>query len=76
MVGNLSHGIVGHAVEGFGAAAGRAESYHGLFGTLALLCLLSLAGLPCLHAIRKREHLDSDAVVRSPQARLSKAQLE
>jgi MFS family permease len=76
MIGNLSHGIVGHAVEGFGAGAGRAESYHGLFGTLALLCLLSLVGLPCLHAIRKREHLDSEAVVSSPQTRLSKAQFE
>ena len=32
--------------------------YYALYGFLSVLVVLALAGLPCLHAIRKREHLE------------------
>jgi len=57
LVGNLSHWIVGNEVKRMGEAAREASSYFPLFGALAGLVALSLLGLPCLHAIRKREHL-------------------
>lgn len=52
-----------------GAAHGRGgagpASYFTLYGVLAGMILLSLLGLPCLHAIRKREHLDVVAATTS-----------
>ncbi|MCX6895963.1 MAG: MFS transporter [Verrucomicrobia bacterium] len=59
LVGQLSHWIVGDQVKRMGAAAHEPGSYFLLYAALAGLLLLTLAGLPCLHAIRKREHLDS-----------------
>ncbi len=61
LLGNLSHWIVGEAVRRMGNAAHQPASYFGLYGLLALMILLSLLGLPCLHAIRRREHLDAVA---------------
>jgi MFS family permease len=55
LIGNLSHWKVGNWVKGLGANAHSAHAYYTLYGQLALLLLLSLLGLPCLHAIRKRE---------------------
>jgi FSR family fosmidomycin resistance protein-like MFS transporter len=57
LIGNLSHWVVGNEVRRLGAAAREPASYHALYGALAGMILLSLLGLPCLHAIRKREHL-------------------
>lgn len=56
LVGQLSHWIVGDQVKRMGDAAHAAASYFILYGVLALLLLLSLAGLPCLRAVSKREH--------------------
>ena len=58
LIGNLSHWIVGEAVRRMGDAAHEPASYFTLYGILAGMILLSLLGLPCLHAIRKREHLE------------------
>ncbi|MEY2427167.1 MAG: hypothetical protein QOJ40_52 [Verrucomicrobiota bacterium] len=58
LVGNLSHWLVGTWVQRLGARAFFPESYFPLYATLALMVLASLAGLPCLEAIRKREFSD------------------
>jgi MFS family permease len=57
LVGNLSHWLVGHWVQKLGSAASVASSYYTLYSLLALLIIGSLAGLPCLRAIRRRERL-------------------
>jgi MFS family permease len=55
LVGNLSHWIMGAQVKRLGPAAYSPGGYFAIYGALALMLVLSLAGLPCLHAIRKRE---------------------
>lgn len=55
LLGNLSHWVVGVAVRRMGEAAHQPASYFGLYGTLAGMIVVSLVGLPCLNAIRKRE---------------------
>jgi MFS family permease len=55
LVGNLSHWIMGAQVKRLGPAAYSPSGYFAIYGALALMLVLSLAGLPCLHAIRKRE---------------------
>lgn len=57
LVGNLSHWVAGAQVKRMGEAAQTTTSYFWLYNALAVLALVSLAGLACLHAIRKREHL-------------------
>jgi MFS family permease len=57
LVGNLSHGLVGRWVNKMGDDAGSPAAYYGLYAGLAVLVMLSLLGLPCLHAIRKREQV-------------------
>lgn len=64
LIGNLSHWVVGHEVERMGDGAQVAASYFPLYTALAGLILLSLLGLPCLHAIRKREHLEPEPAAR------------
>ncbi|MBM3836555.1 MAG: MFS transporter [Verrucomicrobia bacterium] len=54
-VGNLAHWAVGAWVKRFGAEASDPVAYYPLYTLLALLVVFSLAGLPCLRAIRKRE---------------------
>jgi MFS family permease len=74
LIGNLSHWLVGRWVEALGPAADAPGGYLSLYAGLAVLLLVALAGLPCLHAIRKREHLESpeenapSAVSASPSA--------
>ena len=63
LIGNLSHWMVGNWVKGLGAKAHLPDSYYRLYGLLALLLVLSLLGLPCLHAIRRREKLAGKATV-------------
>ncbi len=62
LIGNLSHWLVGNWVKNLGEKAFSPAGYFSLYGLLALLMLLSLAGLPCLHAIRRREHPDGSSV--------------
>ncbi len=57
LIGNLSHWRVGEQVNAMGPAANEAEQYFPSYTALALLIVLSLLGLPCLHAIRKHERL-------------------
>lgn len=58
LLGNLSHWIVGVAVRRMGEASHQPSSYFGLYGAMAGMIVVSLLGLACLNAIRKREHLD------------------
>ena len=55
LVGNLSHWLVGKWVQNLGPDAASPAGFYPVYGALACLVLLSLAGLPFLHAIRKRE---------------------
>jgi MFS family permease len=55
LLGNLSHYIDGKWVESFGARAHEVQTYYPLYNWLAMFLLLSLAGLPCLAALRKGE---------------------
>lgn len=55
LIGNLSHWQVGDRVEALGNIAHRTSDYSPIYLMLAALILLSLLGLPCLHAIRRRE---------------------
>ena len=57
-VGALAPWAVGLRVRHLGEAAQDGHSYFGIYGAVGGMGLLALAGLPCLHAIRKREHLD------------------
>jgi hypothetical protein len=53
--GNLAHWAVGAWVKRLGPDAANPSAYYPIYAVLALLVVLSLAGLPCLRAIRKRE---------------------
>lgn len=55
LLGSLSHWVIGHIVEGFGARAGQADSFFGTYAGLAILLMLSLVGLPLLQAVQRRE---------------------
>lgn len=59
--GNLSHWLIGDAVRRMGDAAHVPASYTKLYLALAVLMLAALLGLPCLHALRKREGLAAPA---------------
>jgi len=59
LVGNLSHGLIGGWVNQMGDRANSPEGFYFLYAALASLVVLSLLGLPCLHAIRRREHLET-----------------
>jgi hypothetical protein len=58
LVGNLSHWLVGVVVEGLGDGAHERASYYWLYAGLGAMIVASLFGLPCLSAIRRREHLN------------------
>jgi MFS family permease len=76
LVGNLSHWMVGNWVRGLGENARSPSHYYPIYGLLSLLVLLAMTGLPCLHAIRKREAQESvmgrvistSSVLRHPSA--------
>lgn len=55
LLGNLAHYIDGLWVESFGARAYEIPTYYSVYNWLAVFLLLSLAGLPCLRGIRRRE---------------------
>ena len=72
LVGNASHWAVGAWVKHLGERASAPEGYFGGYALLAGFLVVSLLGLPCLHAIRKREHLDAapvaeDSAAQQPQ---------
>jgi MFS transporter, FSR family, fosmidomycin resistance protein len=59
LIGNSSHWAVGAWVKHLGERASTPSGYYPGYGVLAGLLVVSLLGLPCLQAIRKREHLES-----------------
>lgn len=72
LIGNVSHWAVGAWVKHLGERASVPDSYFSAYAFLAGLLVVSLLGLPCLHAIRKREHLDrtplaDDSAAHNPQ---------
>jgi hypothetical protein len=77
LLGNSAHWAVGVAVKQLGAESASPRAYYPLYYILATMMLLSLGGLPCLHAIRRRERLEShpasdraDAAAHNPPAAL------
>ena len=66
LVGNFSHALVGKWVNQLGEAANSPRGFYFLYGMLAVFVLLSLLGLPCLHAIRKREKIDTTSPLPIP----------
>jgi MFS family permease len=71
LLGNVSHWLVGHWVEGFGARAAQPETYYPLYGSLALLLVASLIGLVCLEAVQRREQLPVQSAP-APEPRASR----
>ncbi len=72
LIGNASHWAVGAWVKHLGERASAPEGYFTGYALLAGLLVVSVLGLPCLHAIRKREHLDhpppvDDRAAHNPQ---------
>lgn len=63
LLGSVAHWVVGVAVKKLGVGAASPGGYYLLYNLLALLILASLVGLPCLHAIRRREGLEQGASV-------------
>jgi hypothetical protein len=55
---------MGRWVNKLGDAANSPSGFYPLYATLAACVLLSLIGLPCLHAIRRRENIESAHSVR------------
>jgi len=72
LVGNMAHWFAGRWVQGLGDAANSPEGFYLIYAGLALLMVCSLAGLPCLRAIRKREHIamaePTDSTLRLPHS--------
>lgn len=74
-LGNLSHWMVGAVVQKLGPRAEEIPAYYSLYSWLAVMVLLSLLGLPCFHAIRRREGLEphvtqavTDSAIPNPQS--------
>ena len=57
LTGSLAHWLSGVAVDKMGANATRTEHYFPIYAGLAGLIILSTLGIPCFHAIRRREDL-------------------
>jgi MFS family permease len=70
LLGSISHWVVGIAVKKLGSDITSPHGYFFLYDLLAFLILLSLAGLPCLHAIRRREALQPHAASGFPDSAL------
>jgi MFS family permease len=54
-IGNLAHWAAGAFVKQLGPNATRVESYYPAYVVLAIFVFISIAGLPCLKALRRRE---------------------
>lgn len=59
LFGNFGHWAVGAAVQRLGADTAAINAYYPIYACLAAMVLFSMLGLPCLHAIRKREGLEA-----------------
>ena len=59
-VGALAPWVVGLYMRQMGDTASDVRNYFNAYAAVGGLGLLALAGLPCLHAIRKREHIADD----------------
>jgi MFS family permease len=57
LIGNLSHWIVGAQVKRLGDTAYTPSGYYIPYAVLGGFMLISLAGLPCMRVIRRREHI-------------------
>jgi MFS family permease len=57
LIGNLAHWWVGSWVQHLGDRATTPSGFYSVYAGLGFLMLLSFLGLPCFHAIRRREHL-------------------
>ncbi len=55
ILGNMAHWAMGSYVKHLGPNSARPESYYGIYALLATLLVISLLGLPCLSALRRRE---------------------
>ena len=55
LIGNLSHWMVGAQVKRLGSSAYAPSGYYVLYAVIGSMLLVSLGGLPCLRAIRKKE---------------------
>ena len=55
VVGNLSHWLVGEWVEHLGPRSASPAGYYPIYGVMGGLVLISLLGLPCMRALRRRE---------------------
>jgi hypothetical protein len=66
LIGNSSHWVVGAWVKHLGPRAYTVDAYFSAYVVLAGFLIVSLIGLPCLRAIRKREHLNASAHVADP----------
>jgi MFS family permease len=56
LLGNISHWFVGRWVESLGSGASQVSNYYSIYAILAVMLLLSIIGLACLHGIRRRDH--------------------
>lgn len=70
LLGNLAHWAIGRWVEQIGPAANSPHGFYPIYLVLALLIVASLAGLPALNAIGKREQLVSETVGRGSRRAL------
>ena len=75
LFGNFGHWAMGAAVQRLGADTASIHAYYPIYTFLAAMVLFSMLGLPCLHAIRKREGLeetvsDADSALRTPHSAL------
>jgi MFS family permease len=57
-VGALAPWAMGLWVKNLGEAARAGRDYFAIYAVVGGFGLVALAGLPCLHAIRKREHIE------------------
>ena len=66
LIGNLSHWLIGAYVKNLGVRANEPTAYYAAYAVLAGAILVSLLGLPCMRAIRKREGLEHASLVDVP----------
>jgi MFS family permease len=64
--GSLSHWLMGEWVKGTGQEVSYPGYYRPLYGGLAVAAAMSLAGLPCLNAIRRRRRRPDGADRKGP----------
>lgn len=74
LLGNIAHWAMGAAVQKLGPNAASPRAYYPLYGSLAFAVMFSMLGLPCLHAIRRREEnieghpLGHQSAIANPQS--------